>query len=41
MSVQTQSRSICYYEQDQKAYDELKEFFPEARILRMDGIHKG
>lgn len=32
-----QSRSICYYGTGtQKAYDELAELFPEARILRMD-----
>ena len=38
MSVQTvQSRSIRYYGTGtQKAYDELAELFPEARILRMD-----
>ena len=32
-----QSRSIRYYGTGtQKAYDELAELFPEARILRMD-----
>ena len=32
-----QSRSIRYYGTGtQKAYDELQEIFPEARILRMD-----
>ena len=31
------SRSICYYGTGtQKAYDELTELFPQARILRMD-----